>query len=243
MHKFLWIFLLIFYAKIAFSQACLKDIDLQKIPQQEIRTLLAVQQKQNILCINDIESSCMINTNMQHFYKQTRTYFLSDSIENVWQNYSSDNTSKIYNSQKFSFGLMLCKNNNDNKILYSNDSFDKLEKGQIIYLNLRLLKGLYKMAVAFEILNVDSSNKTIEFSYVKGGNKTNGKQKLQFIDYKNGKTKIVHTSFYKSHFVMRDRLLYPFFHAKVTNEFHSNLKKIISFKHKYKKSQLLATKL
>ncbi len=218
----------------AHSQLCFNDIDLNKIPQQEIKRLLETQKKNNILCFNDIEATCTKEANLNEYYKQVRVYNFNDKIENVWLNYKTDSPAQVYNSSRFSFGFMLCKVKNKNKILYNNDNFGNIEKGQVIYLKLQFLKGLYKIAVAFEILDVDSINKVIEFSYVKGGNKTNGKQKLQFIDCLNGKTKIIHTSYYKSNFLLKDKILYPFFHAKITNEFHKNIKRLI-FKNNSKK--------
>lgn len=227
MAKFYSLLFFIFIFTNSNGQLCFYDIDLNKIPQQEIKNLLDIQQKNKIFCISDIEATCSTEENLDNYFKQVRVYNLNQNIESVWMNYNEDSPDKVFNSRKLSFGLMLCKNKGNNKIIYNNGSFGKLEKGQVIYLKLKFLKGLYKMAVAFEILNVDSINKTIEFSYVKGGSNTNGKQKIQFIDCKNGKTKIIHTSYYRSNFILRDRILYPFFHAKVTNEFHKNIKHLI----------------
>lgn len=236
--KFSFFFYFIFLSNL-FSQDCLNDVDLNKIPQLEIRNLLTLQQKQNINCISDIEATCSENTSVTEFYKQIRVYKICDGIEHVWKNYSQDSPAKVYNTGKFSFGLMLCKN--PSKILYSDDNFGKIEKGQVIYLKLRFLKGLYKMAVAFEILEVDSVNKFIEFSYIKGGNKASGKQRVQFVDTKKGRTKIIHTSYYKSNILIRDKFLYPFFHAKITNAFHHNLRKIIALNLKENKASTSKT--
>ena len=57
----------------------------------------------------------------------------------------------------------------NNAIVYRNDKYQGVENGQILYLNMKLLKGLYNLALAFEVIKVDSVSKIIEFSYVYPG--------------------------------------------------------------------------
>jgi hypothetical protein len=199
---------------------------MSKIPFREVRDLITAQKNSKVECIKDIESSCNSNFNCKEFHKQTKNYKLEKSLKTVWENYCGNESQKVYNSKKLSLGLILCKKNVSNKILYPNSVFTKLDTGQVIYLKLKFIKGLLKMAVAFEINKIDTINKIIEFSYIKGG-KSRGKQILEFKEDKENKTTIVHTSYYKSQSKVRDFLLYPFFHSKVTDEFHKNFKKVL----------------
>ena len=239
MIKKLLFVLLIFNIINCNAQLCFNDIDLSKIPQKEIKDLLMLQYNCNIRCISDLEASYTMQQNAKDYYKQVRTYRLKESLESVWENYNNNSPTKIYTGSKFSFGLMLSKTKSNNSIMYNSDAFSKIEQGQVLYLKLDFLKGIYSMAVAFEITAIDSIKHTIEFSYVKGGCKASGKQTLQFEKCKNGETKITHTSLYKSKSTMRDMILYPFFHAKITNAFHRKLKNIIA-KSAFVKSQPLA---
>ena len=214
------------FNNFCYAQECLNDIDLSKIPYKEVRDLVISQKKSNVECIKDIKSSCSNDFNCSEYYRQIRNYKVDKSLNTVWQNYNGSETQKVYNSKKLALGLMLCKKNVNDRILYPNSNFGKLDTGQVIYLKLKFLKGILKMAVAFEINKIDTLNKTIEFSYVKGG-KSRGKQILEFRECEKNKTSIIHTTFYKSSSKIRDLVFYPFFHSKVTREFHNNFKKIL----------------
>jgi hypothetical protein len=226
LNRFLLINIFILFINFCTAQECLNDIDLTKIPYKEVRELIISQKKSKVECISDIKSSCSQDFNCNEYYKQIRSYHLDKSLRTVWENYNGSETQKAYNSNKFSLGLMLCKKNVSEKILYPNSSFGRLDTGQVIYLKLKFLRGLLKMAVAFEINKIDTTNKTIEFSYVNGG-KSRGKQILEFKENNNHKTSIIHTTFYRSKSKVRDLVFYPFFHSRVTREFHKNFKRIL----------------
>lgn len=226
MNRILLFIFLVFLTEFCTAQECLNDIDLSKIPYKEVRALVISQKKSNIECIKDIKSSCSSDFKCSEYYKQIRNYSVDKSLQTVWQNYSGSQTHRVYNSKKLALGLMLCKKNGKEKILYPSSNFGKLDTGQVIYLKLKFLRGILKMAVAFEIDKIDTLNKIIEFSYVKGG-KSGGKQIIEFKESEKNKTSIVHTSFYRSSSKIRDRILYPFFHSKVIGEFHENFKKIL----------------
>lgn len=226
MNKFLLFTFLLIVKNFCIAQECLKDIDLSKIPYKEVRALIVAQKNSNVECIKDIKSSCSNDFKCSEYYKQIRNFKIDKSLQTVWENYVGNETQKAYNSKKFALGLMLCKKNVNDKILYPSNSFGRLDTGQVIYLKLKFLKGLLKMAVAFEVNKIDTTNKIIEFSYVKGG-KSRGKQILEFRANEKNKTDIIHTTFYRSNSKIRDIVFYPFFHAKVTRELHNNFKKIV----------------
>ena len=109
-------------------------------------------------------------------------------------------------------------------VVYAKDLLSpEIDTGQVYFLNLRLLKGLLNVPVAFEIINIDAGNKIVEFSYI-DSNKERGKQTLKFSDNGDGCTSILHLSYFKSNSTIRDAMFYPLLHRKFIKEFHRNMK-------------------
>jgi hypothetical protein len=81
------------------------------------------------------------------------------------------------------------------------------------------------MATAFEIITVDKEKGIIEFSYIED-NTTHGKQQMNFEQTAEGFTKIIHRSYFKSGSPIRDRYFYPYFHTRLINAYHRNMKKL-----------------
>jgi hypothetical protein len=88
------------------------------------------------------------------------------------------------------------------------------------------MKGLYNLAVGLQIIEIDSVNRTITYSYIKGG-KSRGEQTIYFVPTKKGYTEIIHRTAFKGSSLFRDYYLYPWFHRIAINEFHRNMKKSI----------------
>ena len=181
------------------------------------------QQNNQIQSFSDIKPSIKTNSKIEGYRNHVKEYFLKDSLTKVWRHYLITNPGNSWNGRKVSFGMLFSKK--DKKIVYSDESISKIDTGQVIYLNLKLLKGIANLATVFEFITIDKEKRIIEFSYIKG-NVTEGKQRLQFAETPRGHTIILHTSFYKSNSIFRDRFLYPFFHDKISNEFHRNMKRL-----------------
>ena len=132
---------------------------------------------------------------------------------------------KVWNGRSVRFSLLISKFTN--AITYKkNISFPEVDTGQVYFLDIKLLKGLFNIPVAFEIINIDPLLQKVEFSYI-DNNKAIGKQTIQFFDNGTGGTKIVHTSYFKSQSLIRDDIFYPIFHKKFIKEFHANMKRQI----------------
>jgi hypothetical protein len=125
------------------------------------------------------------------------------------------------------FGLLLLKF--PVSIFYKNDSIMGVDIGQIYFLKLKLMLGIFNIPVAFEIITVDEDNKIIEFSYIEG-NKSIGVQQVKFIDHGDDQTEIIHTSYYKSDSHFRDKWMYPHFHKIIINDFHRNMRRLLDLK-------------
>ena len=110
-----------------------------------------------------------------------------------------------------------------------NQPLPKIEKGQVFFLELRVIEGwgvkLVKIPVAFQVVELDPIKKTISFSYL-NNNKSKGIQKISFIQ--EGSDFIVkHETRFKSDSAIRDRLIYRFFHNRLLNDVWNDYRDLI----------------
>jgi hypothetical protein len=230
MKSLLSIFLVIL-SGVCLPQNSLKGIDMNKIPQKKIRTLIKHQVEDNkILNFSQLQPTFHEGQSLSGYHILESVYRIREDAEVVWKTYQVTSPAESWNGSMVSFGLLISKWKNS--ILYRNDPyFARIDTGQVIYINLKILKGLYNLAVGLEITNVDSVNKSIVFSYLKGGI-SQGEQIIYFRSTKKGYTEIIHRTAFKSNSFLRDRYLYPYFHRIAINEFHKNMKKRIPAEHK-----------
>jgi len=210
------------------SQMTISEIDFDKVTQKKVRNFLIEEENNGIDLLTDIEPTMQTNSDTEGYRTHSKEYFLKDSLINIWRHYIDTNPGDSWDGRKVSFGMLFSKK--DNVIVYHDDHVSQLDTGQVIFLNLKLMGGIANIAAAFEFITIDEAKRIIEFSYV-DGNITKGKQRMEFTETAKGYTRILHTSFYKSSSSFRDRVLYPFFHDKVSNEFHRNMKKLYFSQH------------
>jgi hypothetical protein len=207
---------------IGFSQKGLEEIDLKRIPQEKIRNFITKQIEHNIKKFSDIEPSYEDGQDLTGFRELESTYLIKERPDTVWNEYKTVSPAKSWNGRMISFGLLFSKWTNF--IMYRNDNnYSGIDTGQVFYVNLKIMGGLYNLAVALEIVGVDSVNRCIKFSYLKGG-KSQGEQTIHFISTGEGYTRIIHRTAFRSDSHFRDKVLYPFFHRIAINEFHRNMK-------------------
>jgi hypothetical protein len=206
----------------------ISEIDFDKVTQKKVRNFLMEEENNGIELLTDIEPTMQTNSGTEGYRTHSKEYFLKDSLIKIWQHYIDTNPGDSWDGRKVSFGMLFSKK--DNIIVYRNDRISQLDTGQVIFLNLKLMGGIANIAAVFEFITIDEAKRVIEFSYV-DGNITKGKQRMEFTETAKGNTRILHTSFYKSSSSFRDRILYPFFHDKVSNEFHRNMKKLYFSQH------------
>ncbi|MBN2521281.1 MAG: hypothetical protein JXB17_12285 [Bacteroidales bacterium] len=208
-----------------FSQEEMDNIDLNRIPQKKIRNFIIAQKAQNFMNFSEIQSSCKNEKNLSGFFKQEFAFIIKENPDKVWNNYITTSPAVSWNGKIISFGLMFSKLTGF--IMYRDDNnYTGLETGQVLYLNLKFLRGIYNLAVGLEIISIDDENKSIKFSYLDDG-KTKGWQTFHVIVTENGYTKIIYSAFYKSNSLFRDKFLYPHFHHKAIKEFHFIMKNIL----------------
>lgn len=207
-----------------FGQKVVRKIDMTRIPQQKVRTLIENQSdNQSALNISDLKSTYQNGQDITQYHIIESYYVVKESADKVWEAYNEASPAESWDGKMVSFGLLVSKNNTS--VLYCNDDyFTGIDTGQVFFVNLKIMKGLYNLAVALEIINIDTVNRSITYSYIKGG-KSRGEQTIYFMPTKKGYTRILHQTAFKSGRFFRDFYLYPFFHRRAINEFHRNMKK------------------
>jgi hypothetical protein len=210
-----------------FAQPLLVDIDFDKIPQRKVRAFITTQIENSAVFFSDLEPSCKKNSLNPEFNHLEHIFRVDLNVNEVWQAYKNSSMAKAWNSRRVSFGVLF--NKWSDSILYTNedDYSQGVDTGQVFFLNLKIFSGIYNLAVGMEIIEVDSVRNEIQFSYLQGG-KSEGAQTIRLIEESGGKTKIIHTSSFRSESHFRDRRLYPFFHDKLITEFHENILKDLS---------------
>ena len=202
-----------------------KTINLAEIPQRKVRKYIASRRIDQMQDFSSINASWKRNISISDFKVIENTFNLKSGLSNVWESYKHADPAKVWNGHLFNLGLVILKSTNS--VVYtSNSSFPEIGIGQVYFLNLKLMKGLFHVPVAFEIINIDNNNHIMEISYI-DNNKSLGKQTIQFLDNGNGGTSIVHRTYFKSESRFRDDFLYPYFHKIFIREYHRKMRRIV----------------
>lgn len=205
------------------AQTYLSDVEMERIGEEKVEEYIGRQMENDVETFSDVKPSLTPVSSTEGFRFHEREYVVKDELEKVWGHYVGTNPAVAWNASKFGFGVLFSKE--DNSLAYPGSEVQGIKQGQVIYLNLNLLKGIKNLATAFEIITVNPKEGVIEFSYLED-NTTHGKQQLTFTTTAKGHTKIVHRSYFKSKSVLRDHFLYPYFHTRMTNTYHRNMKRM-----------------
>ncbi len=196
-------------------------IVLEKIPHKRIRTFIQEQIENDVQSVKDLEVSFNLGDSTKEFRKHEKIFLANHNIEDVWNFYNTTGPNKVFKDKLVSFSLMLSKKK-ESEVLYKDEPFSKAEIGQVYFMNLNIFKGLLQIAVSYEIVEINEVEKKITFSYIKGG-KSIGFQQIYMKSLGDNETQIIHTTYYRSNSIMRDRYMYPYFHSKVLKEYHSSM--------------------
>lgn len=199
-----------------------EPIHLEEITHRKIRKYIVELEIDQMNEFSSIKASWKKDTDESDFNVEREIFYLDYELSDVWDCYRHADPVRILDGQSVRMGLLISKCSNT--VIYNNNSiFPGLDTGQVYFLNLRLMKGLFNVPVAFEIINIDNVRQRVEISYIEH-NKSIGKQTIEFFDNGDGHTRILHSSFFKSGSLFRDNFLYPVFHKKFVKEFHRNMK-------------------
>jgi len=201
-----------------------ETIILTDIPQKNVRKYIKSRSINQMEDFSNIRPSWKKETSESDFYVIEREFYLKFKLSDVWNFYRDASTFEMWNGRFIKFGLLISKP--ANSVIYSgNTSFPAIDTGQVYFLDVKLLKGLLNVPLAFEITRIDPVQKIVELSYIEH-NTSRGKQTLQFFDRGDGRTRIVHLSYFRSESSVRDAYLYPYFHEKFIMQFHRNMRRL-----------------
>lgn len=237
--KFSHILFLVFIIGTSYAQTSISSVEFGQIRQKKVKKIIVEQQRQEIHYFSDLEVSVHCNDDLSGFTEYEKTYVVKENIDEVWNAYNNTSQTDVWDINRISVGMLVSQK--DQSIVYANQDLYGLKVGQLYYLNLKVLNGIYNLPVVFEIIKVDRLKRLFEISYLKGG-KAQGKQVIQLVEAEDGFTRIIHKSYVKSNSKIRDKYLYPFFHNKIINEFHANMKKMILENGKYRKTLMADVK-
>jgi len=208
-----------------FSQET-ETINLEEVSQRKVRHYIASRSIDKMKDFSLIRPSWTNNNDEKDYTVIERTFYLKYNMQDVWNFYRHINLAKIWNRHSVRLGLMIAKKSNS--VIYrDNPAFPEIDTGQIYFFDIRLLKGLFNVPAAFEITDIDPERALVEFSYI-DGNKSLGKQTIQFFDNGGSMTRIVHRSYFKSQSMLREDFFYPPLHTKFIKEFHRSIRQLLS---------------
>jgi len=202
------------------STSPMGKIVLDRIPQQEIRDFILEQIKNDVTSFQALVPTYYPGDSLEGFSFHEKDYQFDYPLDVLWGHYLSANPSEAWNGNMVSFGLMVSKKEDD--VMYIGGAYDGAEVGQVLFINIEVLGGLFKVPVAQEIIAIEPDENYIEISYVKGG-KSAGKQRITFHDNGDGTTHVNHATYYRSASRLRDKMIYPFFHTLAIDEYHENM--------------------
>lgn len=195
------------------------DINFALIKQKKIIKAIKKEKLRSTADFEKIKSSCLCNED-DEFSTHKKSYLFNYDIDKVWLAYCSTPPKKAWNDRLVSFGMMY--ESGQQAFHYQNEKMPVADVGQLVFINLHLLRGSVNLAVAHKIMEVNEVEKLIRTCYVESGT-SKGTQFIRFYDLGNNQTKVEHTTFYRSSSPFRDKHIYPFLHEKIITEFHQNI--------------------
>jgi hypothetical protein len=195
-------------------------VDLKRIPQRAVRDLVLREKVKTASDFQQISPACYLPADSGLYQCNLKTWVVKAPVGKVWEKYLSLTPRKAWSGRAVRFGFLFSKS--ANKFIYNEEADNPITVGSIIYVNLKLLKGLKNMGVAFEITRLDEESRTICFCYLEDG-ASHGSQEIQLTEMADGNTRISHLTHYRSRSSFRDKNLYPFFHELFVGEFHENV--------------------
>lgn len=204
------------------AQASLDEVNMEQIPYRKVREYLLRQKQNRIEFFQDMRASNSAASDQQGFSSYSRSYLIKAQKKRVWHTYKNVSPTESWKNRKSRLGLLYSRETDEVK--YANDTCGGVRRGQVLYVHLRLMRGIYKLATAFEITRVEEG--LIEFSYIEDG-VSEGTQTIEILEEETGYTRVVHTSTIRSKSKFRDKVLYPYFHNRIINEFHRKMKRSV----------------
>ncbi|HEY5744571.1 MAG TPA: hypothetical protein VIU12_00715 [Chryseolinea sp.] len=197
-------------------------IDLQKIKQKKVRKFLTDKGITTTAQFPILIPVCTDTARLDTYHQHAKTFLIHRRLAEVWETYKTISPEEAWRGEMVSFGLQY--NRAKDRVTYMHDPYEGMEKGQVIILNLRLFGGLFNLAVAHEVMEVNNEAHSLKLCYMKGG-ASEGSQHISLKETAEGFTEVFHLTYYKSGSNFRDTRIYPPLHTKAISEFHNNVKR------------------
>ncbi len=196
------------------------DIEYSRIGQKKIRHLLVRNRLHTSDDFQHMEALCSPSAEEAGYSRHVKTFIVKHPLEKVWNGYCTVSPGQSWCGRRVSFGMLF--NPAKAPLVYAGDPYQGLKAGQILFIQLKLFKGLFKLAVAHKVSEVDAEHKRIKICYMKNG-ASEGSQFIRFESTPEGHTRVIHETAYRSTSRFRDQRIYPGIHARVISEFHENV--------------------
>lgn len=190
------------------------SIDLTKVHDRKVSRIISSNQH-----TDGSLSACYNSADSADYQFHSASFIVDEPVDIVWKRYTNAQLEEAWNNRKMKLRCLVTKSNS--KAVYSGESYRGLESGQLVFIKLRLVGGLLRLGVGFEIKDINEPDRTISYCYMQNGN-SEGTQKIHFIPLTYGTTQIIHSSYYKSDSKFRDQKLYPFYHQRAIMALHAS---------------------
>ena len=197
-----------------------EELELQRIPYPKVQSFVrdkSLYRKKNL---SAFKAQCYDPSKKEQYSTHLKTFVIKEELERVWQVYKTIPPQEAWGGKKIGLGFMYCQDSE--RIYYTDENCPGAEPSQIFFVNLKLLGGLFQMAVAHRIMGVKEEQRLLRICYLEGG-KAQGTQYIRFESFREGHTRVIHETKYKSDSRFRDKWIYPFFHGLFISEFHNNI--------------------
>jgi len=205
------------------SQSAPSNVDLERIPQKKVRKYFEGLSDKGVQSLSTLTPQCFIPNDSSQYSYHEKIYLVEAPIEKVWPVYKNTHPAQAWNGKMVSFGLLYDKTKD--QISYADDPYPSIIPQQLLFVHLKIMGGLYKLALALEINRIEDDAKLLEFCYVEYG-KSQGTQRIT-LSPQDGKTQIIHSTYFKSDSKFRDKRLYPKLHTKAIDEYHKSIKQLV----------------
>jgi hypothetical protein len=200
------------------------QIDRSKVYSTHTLEYLNKNELYNSSDLDKMSPKCYIEADDESFYRHSKTYHLNHNIDKIWDAYVNIPPKIAWSGSKLSFSFAY--DTPIRNFTYTNDTYHGMKENQLVFIVIKLLFGLFKLAVTHFVSEISSEDKKVKLCYVEGG-KSWGSQMINFERVSENETRIIHTTRYKSDSKFRDEKIYPFIHELIINQFHKNVKKYL----------------
>ena len=199
----------------------MQEIDLSRIKPRKVRDFISCQGLLSSRDFTKMRPTCFDPRRADDFRSHQEYYLIKASPDIVWDTYKTIHPAEAWCGHMISFGLQYSATTG--KVCYLDDEYHGMEVGVVVVLNLKLFWGLFNLAVAHQIMEIDEVNRTIKLCYMASG-ASEGSQWISLLETEEGYTGIYHETMYKSKSDFRDTKLYPRLHSRAVAEFHRNIR-------------------